>query len=367
MSAQDSDTDAPKANAPVDPELGFLARSREWCDLLPWLRLSRIMRIAGSPLLVGMTWVTIGIWLLGTHWILQDDFPTRRGSLIEQNAVQAGVQSLSLISRLAYQTLPMSISHSDNRLANWEWWAASAWTLLVWSLPALVLLRQGAMLTAGRGMGPISTVLRLAKSRLIPAKLSILITLAGPALLVISLGLLVALIDQIPVVSTGNWILAAFAGLLLILAGILNFGSYFVAPLSWAAMVIEPVGDPIDAVSRGYESFLRRPLRLISYLIFAGLLLVILFVLEVGIVGSAISLGEIAIRWGSPADPSLITKVTLLLSFLPSAGLIAMIWGLVGGIYLLLRHDTGEQEIEDIWMPPETTIITLPTLPGQKS
>jgi hypothetical protein len=44
---------------------------------------------------------------------------------------------------------------------------------------------------------------------------------------------------------------------------------------------------------------------------------------------------------------------------------ITLLGAWLGGAYLLLRHDTGGQEIEDLWRPPSTPPAELPELPEQ--
>ena len=41
----------------------------------------------------------------------------------------------------------------------------------------------------------------------------------------------------------------------------------------------------------------------------------------------------------------------MILSVFPTAIITTLAWGLIGGVYLLLRKDTCEHEIEDVWVP----------------
>ena len=50
-------------------ETGLLGRVREWTDIVPWLRLGRTLRVAGSPPLVLLTAVTFAFWWLGQRLI----------------------------------------------------------------------------------------------------------------------------------------------------------------------------------------------------------------------------------------------------------------------------------------------------------
>ena len=38
----------------------------------------------------------------------------------------------------------------------------------------------------------------------------------------------------------------------------------------------------------------------------------------------------------------------------PTVVVLTLLWGLVGGVYLLLRYDAGGQEVEDLWQPAPT-------------
>jgi hypothetical protein len=54
---------------------------------------------------------------------------------------------------------------------------------------------------------------------------------------------------------------------------------------------------------------------------------------------------------------------TNLLSYLPVVVFLTAAWSLLGGVYLLLRYDTGGQEVEDLWQagpPPEPPLPSIP-------
>src|SRR6056297_3220639 len=55
-----------------DPESGLLTRLRTWVDVLPWLRLGRVARIAGSPLLIALVASATVIWWFPAQWLTSD-------------------------------------------------------------------------------------------------------------------------------------------------------------------------------------------------------------------------------------------------------------------------------------------------------
>lgn len=346
-----------------DPETGMFECVREWNDLFPWFRLLRTLRMAGSPPLVMLTLVWLGLWWLGQWMILGDRMPSG-GPELGGELVGAAYRPVHQVSRLAYLTSPSTVYQLPSRAAGWRLLIGCAWSLLVWTPWALLLMRQGALLTAGRPMISLGDGLRLSLRRMLRAWLVALV----PMVCVAAIGLLLFTCGKLAQLMAGIQVLDILAAVILALiaipCGVLAFGSHFAIPLGWAAIVNEPHPDPLDSLSRGYEYFLRRPLHLVGYGLLSILLIVVIGLLAAGVAVSAASVTAALLGTADEGHAAgLVRRVATVLSWFPPAVMVTLTWGLVGGVYLLLRRDAGGQEVEDVWLPPADPQPPLPSLP----
>lgn len=313
-------------------ESGLLQRVREWTDLFPWLRLVRVLRIAASPTMLVLTAATLVFWIGG--------FAIFSESL--------GFDAIRKPSELSAQ-----ISM-----------AGLVWTLTVWTPAAICLTRQGGLLAAGRSLGGIRSVLSLGARRCWRGWVSAAIPFAGAFLV----SLVIWPIGWIGQATKGVvWMeipLGALAGLAAIPAGVVAFGGVVAVPLSWAALGNEKDSDPLNALSRGYESLFRRPLHLTFYLLVStGFGWVILMIAEgISFASTLVATSVLELTGCSPQVASVTSSA---LTAVPAVVVATLGGGFLGGIYLLLRYDTGGQEIEDLWETQEASAPPLPALPTQ--
>lgn len=317
-----------------DLEQSVIDRIREWTDLIPWLRLARTMRTSASPPMVLTTAATYWVWSIGL-WLWR---------------VDTGSEEAWMLGRVL-----VNISASDG-------FVIFLWSTLVWAPVGLLLMRQGGLLTANRSMLGIQQASSIALRRTPAAWMIAIIPFACSlafALLLVLVGWISHLAEEIYPLQA---ILALVAALLALPCGVLIFGAVASVPLGWAALANERDPDPLDSLSRGYEALYRRPLRLILYASLSGLITSILYALAHGITLAAsatawLILGSIA---NSPGFAQLTTRI---LGVFPVVVCITAGCSLIGGSYLLLRYDTGGQEVEDIWQPAPSTPTSLPDLP----
>jgi hypothetical protein len=236
------------------------------------------------------------------------------------------------------------------------------WTLLVWTPAAMLLARQGALLTAGRSMVGLKPGISHVIGRTPAAWLAAIVPLAcvfAIGMLIIILGWVSRVVDGIQVFE---FMLALVVALIAIPCGVLAFGANVAVPLSWAALVNESDPDTLDSLSRGYEYLFRRPLRLVTYV---AVSLAILFV--VGFLASAVAwaASSVAASMLNLAGSSInVTRMVIgILRHLPAVIVLTVMWSLVGGVYLLLRYDAGGQEVEDLWQPTPPAKPSFPKLP----
>jgi hypothetical protein len=318
-----------EAHGGHDLEAGLLERVREWTDLFPWWRLIRTLRLAASPTLLSITAATLFVWLLGirTGRFFPDGFQNRTATL------------------------------EPSWLLGW------VWTIAIWAPAAILLTRQGGLLTAGRTMVGLRSGWSLCRERTwrgwLAGLLPPLAALTLAVVMILPLGWLarIAPYESFVQVAAG-WL----AALLAIPSGLIAFGGVVAVPLSWAALGNEQDRDPLNALSRGYEAPLRRPLHLAFYLGFASLVAWVVWWIAAGIASAAILMSEWTLGL-SGCSSEVHTVASATLSSIPWVVVTTLGWGLLGGIYLLLRYDTGGQEVEDLWEQEQPDTPSLPKLP----
>lgn len=375
-----------------DPESNLWRRIRVWTDAMPWLALGRCLRPATSLTLLGLTaaafWLAhAGTRLIGDDrrqampaWTMVDRVAAldrlpgddaraladaRTGGIAGRWAERAWGSAPDLFDAARTVAAP-ALLLSETSLSGRELlrgMAAQLWLLVVWAVPAGLILRQGILAVALRRPMDSLVGLLLAIRRLPALLLAALLPIAA-ATAAGCFFLIPGWLWRIPTV--GPWLAEAVAVLaipLAIAAGLLAFVSLLAVPLAWAAVMSEPQGDAFDAISRGYEYALRRPLQLAFYLLLAWLISRIAGTLATGI---AMAGWTIAQRFLSLAadDPDPLRVAPALLASLPEVFAVVLFWTLVGGIYLLLRRDANSQEVEDLWEPPAAPPQRIPPLPA---
>lgn len=339
-----------------DLETGMFARARTWTDLCGWLRLVRVLRLAASPPSLLLVAATLVIWCVGNR-LMQGQFDV----LGVFQSPKPNFDPTGLISS------GVSLFSSLNPSSSWALFRSgdfktvlilTIWTLLVWTPAILWLTRQGGLLTADRIMMSLETGWRHCLAR---TPYSWLMTLVpSTCSLVIAFGM-------VPLVWLSTWLPVLLLPCSLAIAiiaipiGLLLFGSSFAVPLGIAAIANEKNPDLLDALSRGYEAVLRRPMHLILYSCFAAVVATVPIWLASGIATFA-TLAATEVSQKSGAPPLTMQTVAHFIAVIPLIVGITVVWGLVGGIYLLCRMACGGQEVEDLWVPEPPAKQPLPEL-----
>ncbi|QEF97420.1 hypothetical protein Mal15_14600 [Stieleria maiorica] len=324
-------------------ESGMFSRMRSWVDVASWVRLARIPRIMASPSHVGLVFAAC---------------------LVTRVLVSSAVAG-----RVAPAPFWELQSHVELIAAMWNATGPLLGTTLVvamwvlWTPVIQFVCRGGAVLAAGQSMPRAGEVMRLVRSRLWKSFLVPII----PLLCVLASAAAVFVIRVPSFLADVPWISQMTGwtiGIAVIPLGILGFGALFAVPLALAAMVCEPDSDPIDSISRGYEAFVRRPLSLVWYLLLSGAMVFVAGVL-LGGVGWAASLASLGLVLLIAPDPLQLNAALEIIATLVIAWQLTLAFGLLGGVYLLLRSDAGGQEPEDLWTPPPAPKEPLPELPKE--
>ncbi|TWU49378.1 hypothetical protein [Rubripirellula reticaptiva] len=341
-----------------DLETGVLARVRDWVDIFPWIRLGRVLRVAGAPSLLCVTAVAMAIDALGA-WFLFGSEPRHLGSLSSISGYLFA--PVVLVAQHLWTISPSALLMRPSYTSTWVAVLRLAWSLLVWIPVALVLVRQGALLAADRPMMGLSVVVRHAISRTPSAWIVAIV----PGICVLMIGAIVWGIGLVARffagVSVAELGMGGLAAIIAIPAGILALGAFPAIPMAWAAVSNEPQPDPLDSLSRGYEYFYRRPLRWLMYVAVSIVLLVVGALIAKGVGSATEAIVSVSMNMaGSP--PQSIGMATMLCRQLPVVVSMTLFWALVGGIYLLVRTDAGGQEVEDLWIPSPADPPSMPEL-----
>ena len=337
----------PELHRGHDLETGLLARLRDWTDLLGWLRLVRTLRIAASPTMVGMVATAFAIWLTLTSALSPRIDTVPNGATPSAWGIPHG--TLDVFSSL-HPVIWLVDPRKDESTNLTRLLLNFVFATLLWTPLLLILTRQGARLTAGLEMESLTTLARRSITRTPIAWLIPLVPIACATVLALpAFGLAWCLR-----VSESIWVIQLFLGVLLVLGmmpvGLLLFGSLFASPLGYAAIANEENPDSLDALSRGYESLLRRPLHLFGNLMVAVVLMIIVWAITSGAAHFAIEVAAF-IMGTVGVSKKTICLMEAMIQWVPQVVNLTLCWALVGGIYLLLREATCQQHVEDLWVP----------------
>lgn len=328
-------------------ETGVLQRVRRWRDAIPALVLVDALRVAGSPLSIGLVWVTLGVhrWLMG--W----------GQPADIAWLPAGFSDPALGFGWITSLTPFPDGAAGGGLAAATsaggWATALGYARLVvlgllWLVPIAILARAGACYAAGRPQ-PLSWhlggVLRR-YGKLVEAVLLPIVAVAICLLGIVALGGVGRLAD-VPWLGWVGGLVTLAAVPLAVFAGLLIAFSIVAVPLAIVAVVLEKQPDAVDSLSRGYEYSTRRLAHLAGYSLLAGILVGLVLFVGSWLAIAAAWAGGWGLRFGSGSD-SLAAGLASCLALLPSAMAITALWGQIGAIYLLMRQAANDQEIEDI-------------------
>ncbi|QEG41120.1 hypothetical protein [Roseimaritima ulvae] len=215
---------------------------------------------------------------------------------------------------------------------------------LLWLVPIGLVLRASITSCAERRDTSLKACLRLLRSRAVAMVSVLLIPLLAVLFAAAAYWLIGFLARLAPVIAD---VLMLVCVPFLIAAGVLAVGSLFAVPLAWASLLTETDCDPFDALSRGYEYTLRRLIPLAIYVLAAWGIHWVAFRLVEAICIGGWNIAERLVRMSADGQelPGISEAFVL---HLPDVFSVVLFWSLVGGIYLLLRRDANDQEIEDI-------------------
>ncbi|GIW94940.1 MAG: hypothetical protein KatS3mg110_2981 [Pirellulaceae bacterium] len=377
-------------------------RHVEWHEVAPWLLLFRVLSVALSlrVILLGtagalVSWGGLELLQWGTQRVLYVESPAPGNALVRS----AGVVNAYIPPQDAWQLAAPVREVTDWYAGLWQWWRgwldfSMDWQrLLLWVLDGLWLLVVGSVfggaiqrIAAARlgrhvWLGPRVAWQHVRKKLLSywGAPLLPMVALCiGLGLLWLA-GLFMRLTAGIAVVAL-FWPLVLIGTLLWVL---LFLGLAFGWPLMWAALGTEQDADAWDAVSRGYASTLQRPFRYALYLVVAVLVGLAGWLLVYHVVGLTLYVSREAVLRAAGEDaaglreslfaakaPSvglffgwLIVALNYLLHWISSGFAYGYFFAGATAIYLLLRRDTTQTPIDEVYLGEEDQSLQLPPLP----
>jgi hypothetical protein len=270
------------------------------------------------------------------------------------------------------------------------------WTLLIWSFPGAFITRRAVVQLASESPPGIRELSTFAGRRWIwyfLAPLYPLIPIVGIALCIAILGLPIRFAPGIGSVLAGlAWIIVVVVslGVLWLIAGLM-----FGFPLMWPTISAERDGDAFEAFSRSFSYVYGKPLNYFFYVVVAALFGALCWAVVAGAGTIVQEFGFWALAWGGtgekvapirqaalnfaaggPAakgDIALTVGTTLLGLFvwLIQSTVVAFrysfFFAAASAIYLLLRHDVDEKEMDEVFLDePARPVVTpvSPELPG---
>jgi hypothetical protein len=397
-----------------------------WRELFPWLILFRTFRISISPvhllvataavLIVPLGWSIGGLVFLSQA---QRDVLAAANDTIPRTAHSRLASELPPAPR-SYLPLPQistalleayfDLAEPLRRFFLFDLTLREAayylfgflWTLVAWAFPGGAITRRAVVqLATDQPLGIRSAALYAGRNYL-----WYFLAPLGPLVVVVLLALPIALLGLPLRAFTGLGV--ALAGLCWLLVAILGFGAVWVLggllfgwPLMWPTISAERDGDPFEAFSRSYSYVYGKPLHYFFYVIVAAAF----GALGAAVVDAAASIaqefGFWALSWGAGHEQ--VTELReQVLDFTAGEGirddhgrlwsfgtlLIGLVVGLIhaialafrftffftvaSAIYLLLRQDVDEKQMDEVYLEPEpaaagarseTTPVTVPTPP----
>ena len=378
-------------------ERGVLRRIA-WRELFPWLIIFRAFRLSISPTLLAVATLAVLLSMVGSgigHIFLTkeqrkeavpgpslaDHTPLAVSKYlpVEESSAREGYFRLAEPFYRIFRR-EMTLNHAAYFVF------VSLWSLAIWAFAGGIITRRAVVeFGADETPGIVDTVKYVAR-RYLSYFLSPLYPLCGILLLMLpiaALGLIVRITDLGVVLAGLVWILVIVAGLV---AAWLLVGLLFGFPLMWGTISAEREGDAFEAFSRSYSYVYGKPLHYLFYAIVASLFGALCWAVVSYAGEIIIEFGFWGLSWGAgekrtneivglvnlgiekmyaadgpqvsgvlKAGAVLIILAVGLVRLVATGFIFSFFWCVAGAIYLLLRQDVDDKELDEVYMPVEPT------------
>ena len=379
-------------------------RKIAWGELFPWLILLRTFRIAISPSLLGLAAIAVLLapwgWRLAGQVFFTAEQRAARAASGEAMPRSDNSRLASELPRAPRPYLPAAptalleayfdLAEPLRRFFHLEITLREAgyylfgflWTLAVWAFPGGVITRRAVVQLATDAPPGIVAESQYAGRRYGWYFLAPLYPLLGVVLLAVPISIvgliLRASLGAGALVAGLVWILVILAGLaaMWLLAGLI-----FGWPLMWPTISAEQDGDAFEAFSRSFSYVFGRPLHYFFYVVIAAALGALGWA-AVTVAGELVQeFGFWALSWGGGHEAAALVREQALdiaqgengwlrsgVAWKAGTGLIGLLLAVLhavvtgfrftyffaaaSAIYLLLRQDVDEKELDEVYVEP---------------
>jgi hypothetical protein len=365
-----------------------------WDEIFPWIIIFRCFRIAISPPLLALATTAVLInpvgWKIAGAVFLSPALHERQQPHSHLAAalppdiyswLPSATENAFLATYLELVEPLARLFRLDFSLSETAYYACGLlWTMALWSFPAGVITRRAIVqLATDEPLGITSAATYAGRNYLwyFLTPFYPLLAVALLALPVACLGLILRLLPGFGAALAGlSWPLIVVAGIAAMwLVGGLMLGF----PLMWPTISAERDGDPFEAFSRSYAYVYGKPLHYLFYAVVAALFGALSFIVVLLAVVIVREFGFWALSWGAggplaaelredsldflsaefqPAYPSIfwrfgITLIALVVGVIESvtsAFRFTYFFSAASAIYLLLRYNVDEKEIDEVFL-----------------
>jgi hypothetical protein len=383
-------------------------RAAAWSELFPWLSIARAFRLAIAVrslilgamgiLLTVLVWGVIGLTFgtdePATEWLrpftanpwteLTKDVPNQPRLLGASDVTIAEIassnpvtKSWNLLNSPAMETLSRT-GISLRSLACLV--LCGLWGMAVWAFFGAAICRTAAIRLGADEQIGVGAALRYASRKwpsYFAAPLLPVVAVAFATCLILVLGWIMRY-DVGLAVGGILWPLVLVAGFLM---AVVLLGLLFGWPLMWGAISVEGT-DSFDALSRSYAYVFQRPLRYLFYLVVAGVIGWLGWIVVQEFAAGVIWLGYWAAGWGCGQDTItsilnpggevsdvrgagvwLIRFWTGCVKMLAVGYAFSYFWTASTAVYYLLRYDVDATEMDEVFLDADAA-EQAPPLPS---
>ncbi|MDP6445359.1 MAG: hypothetical protein QF805_16285 [Pirellulaceae bacterium] len=385
-------------------EDGGLIRRVDWRELIPWLILGRVFGVATRLpvlLLALLTATTAPLgWRLSEILFLDQNQQLAMGSVLAERNALPGVRSGHELPLKPSQMARKAVGYIDvagastlrpalafaryaNDLTSLAYFAFGClWTLIVFGIGGGAITRIAVVQLGREERVGVRSAVAFATKRLtalVGAPLMPLGAVAFFTFLTLLVGLGTRLGEPGVAVAGVMWIFSAIGGSMSV---VLLIGVVFGWPLMTATICAERSGDSFEAISRAYAYIFQRPFRVIFYVVIACLIGGVGWVLVDAFAEAVIYICFWNADWGDAGNTVMdwrvgvesatnsglndgfgtaaITATVYFVRGLADAYHYSFFWASAAAIYLLLRRDVDEAEMEEVFVEGEENAYGLP-------
>ena len=376
-----------------------------WQDLCPWTNIFRTLSIAISPSV--LVWAILGVVLTPIGWIIseflffdefmREDETLRLFSEVNRSpflsVFREGNQDESLKIFGASLSGPMLVFEQmvlpfqalfSNRLSAWEFMYfgfGALWTLLVWAFAGSAITRVAMVRLTRNEIISIDDGFDFACQKYFDCCVALLLPILGVVAVCVPLGLLGLLMTF----DLGAFLVSILWGV--VVAGALVIVFLLLGLLLGWPLIVSSISaegqNHFDATTRAFAYTLQKPLNYVFYAIVAIVFGGFCWVVAMNSTNAVIDLGYWATSWGAnvidgermaqlqfgaenegllKSSQSIVGFWNGLIRTLAAGFLYGLFWCMGSAIYLLLRYDVDETEMDEIYIPNEQRSYDLPPL-----